>query len=190
MSEYLFQLEKNETEIGYLKIDRGIYYATNLEKANWRAIRHIDVPTYNLIIQCIAHPFVFKDKHGNNIFEDNKVDCGGYKAIVKQNDGDFGYHLEFIDLAPMEPIKTGKKLTNILYRETCKDIELIKERKARKHDITLVHGDLAFCEVCKAGEGELTTECCGRPMTEEERNRVYKVGDLDFINGKWTKKRK
>ena len=55
----------------------------------------------------------------------------------------------------------------------------------RNHKIVLWQGTLAFCTVCKGGEGELTTECCGRPMTEEERNRVYKVGDLDFINGKW-----
>jgi len=60
----------------------------------------------------------------------------------------------------------------------------------REHNITLVQDNLAFCEVCKAGEGELTTECCGRPMTEEERNRVYKIGDLDFINGKWIGKKR
>ena len=57
------------------------------------------------------------------------------------------------------------------------------------HTIKLVHESLAFCTTCKAGEGELTTECCGRKMTEEERNRVYKIGDLDFINGKWTEKK-
>lgn len=55
----------------------------------------------------------------------------------------------------------------------------------RNHDIVLWQGTLAFCIVCKGGEGDLTTECCGRPMTEEERKRVYEVGDLDFINGKW-----
>ena len=64
----------------------------------------------------------------------------------------------------------------------------IQDGRTREHDITLVRGDLAFCKVCKAGEGELTTECCGRRRSEEERNRVYKIGNLDFINGKWTKK--
>ena len=57
-----------------------------------------------------------------------------------------------------------------------------------KHEIVLIQENLAFCKVCKAGEGELTTECCGRPMSKEERERVYKVGDLDFINDKWVKK--
>lgn len=60
--------------------------------------------------------------------------------------------------------------------------------KKRKHTIELVDGDLAFCTTCKGGEGELTTECCGRPMTEEELNRVYKIGNLDFIGGRWVKK--
>lgn len=56
----------------------------------------------------------------------------------------------------------------------------------RKHTIELVFdGNLAFCTTCKAGEGELTTECCGRRMTEEERYKVYKLGNLDFVNGKW-----
>ncbi len=59
----------------------------------------------------------------------------------------------------------------------------------REHTIELVgDGELAFCTTCKGGEGELTTECCGRPMTEKERNDVYIVGNLDFIAGKWRKK--
>ena len=60
----------------------------------------------------------------------------------------------------------------------------------KNHNIEFVRGELAFCTVCNAGEGELTTECCGRRMTEEERNRVYKIGDLDFINGEWINKTK
>lgn len=54
-----------------------------------------------------------------------------------------------------------------------------------KHTIELVQGDLAFCTTCKAGEGELTTDCCGRRMTEEERKRVYELGTLDFVDGIW-----
>jgi len=57
-----------------------------------------------------------------------------------------------------------------------------------KHKIILVRGELAFCTVCKAGEGELTTECCGRPMSEEERKRVYEIGNFDFVNGEWVEK--
>lgn len=55
-----------------------------------------------------------------------------------------------------------------------------------KHTIEFVsNGELAFCTTCKGGEGSLTTECCGRPITEEEEHRIYKLGTLDFINGKW-----
>lgn len=53
------------------------------------------------------------------------------------------------------------------------------------HEIVYVHGDLTYCTICRSGEGELTTECCGRPLTEEERRHVYIVGDLDFIRGCW-----
>lgn len=60
--------------------------------------------------------------------------------------------------------------------------------KKTEHAIEIVHEDLAFCTTCKGGEGELTTECCGRPMTREERHRVYKLGNLDFVNGKWVDK--
>lgn len=58
----------------------------------------------------------------------------------------------------------------------------------REHTIILVQEDLAFCTVCKGGEGSLTTECCGRPMTTEEEEHVYDIGDLDFINGAWRPK--
>ena len=55
-----------------------------------------------------------------------------------------------------------------------------------KHTITMVHnGELAFCTTCKGGEGSLTTDCCGRPMTEQETEKVYKSGTLDFIDGEW-----
>lgn len=46
-------------------------------------------------------------------------------------------------------------------------------------------GGLGFCTVCNGAEGTLTTECCGRPITEEEEHRIYIVGDLDFYDGKW-----
>ena len=59
----------------------------------------------------------------------------------------------------------------------------------KEHKIILVHnGELAFCTVCKGGEGSLTTECCGRPMTQDEEYHVYNIGDLDFVNGRWTVK--
>jgi hypothetical protein len=59
----------------------------------------------------------------------------------------------------------------------------------REHTIKLVgDGELAYCTTCKGGEGELTTECCGKPMTINEREHVYDIGDLDFVNGKWVQK--
>lgn len=59
----------------------------------------------------------------------------------------------------------------------------------KEHTITLVSdGNLAFCTTCKGGEGSLTTECCGRPITEDEEHRIYVIGNLDFIDGKWKSK--
>ncbi len=58
----------------------------------------------------------------------------------------------------------------------------------REHTIIIVHESLAFCTTCKGGEGDLTTECCGRPITEEESNMIYKLGTLDFIDGEWRPK--
>ncbi len=49
-------------------------------------------------------------------------------------------------------------------------------------------GGLGFCTVCNGAEGTLTTECCGRPITEEEEHRVYIAGNLDFYDGKWRAK--
>lgn len=46
-------------------------------------------------------------------------------------------------------------------------------------------GGLALCTVCGGGEGSLTTECCGRRITKEEEDRIYKQGNLDFRDGKW-----
>ena len=57
-----------------------------------------------------------------------------------------------------------------------------------EHKIVLVDDTLAFCTVCKGGEGSLTTECCGRKITPDEEEHIYDIGDLDFVNGKWVKK--
>lgn len=46
-------------------------------------------------------------------------------------------------------------------------------------------GGLGACTVCNGFEGTLTTDCCGRKMTEDEERRVYKEGTLDFQNGAW-----
>lgn len=58
-----------------------------------------------------------------------------------------------------------------------------------KHTIILVSdGNLAFCTTCKGGEGSLTTDCCGRPLTPEEENRIYHIGNLDYVDGEWRPK--
>lgn len=58
----------------------------------------------------------------------------------------------------------------------------------REHKLNYEYHGLAFCDVCKGGEGSLTTECCGRPITPDEEEHVYEIGDLDFIDGKWRPK--
>lgn len=45
-------------------------------------------------------------------------------------------------------------------------------------------GGLAVCEICKAAEGELTTDCPGSYVDPLTRNSVYQ-GRLDFVNGAW-----
>lgn len=47
---------------------------------------------------------------------------------------------------------------------------------------------LFMCKVCKGAEGELTSECCGRRMTEEECTEVLQ-GNLDYKRGEWIKLR-
>lgn len=46
-------------------------------------------------------------------------------------------------------------------------------------------GGLALCTVCKGVEGTLTTDCCGRPLTENEEKEIYDEGRLDFKDGHW-----
>ena len=46
-------------------------------------------------------------------------------------------------------------------------------------------GGLSWCTTCNGFEGSLTTECCGRHITLDEEDRIYKDGNLDFKNGEW-----
>ena len=66
----------------------------------------------------------------------------------------------------------------------------MRGHKYFKCDCNEVHcqycdGGLAFCTVCKGGEGSLTTECCGRPLTDEEEDRIYIERTLNFKGGRW-----
>ena len=45
--------------------------------------------------------------------------------------------------------------------------------------------ELTYCVVCRGFEGTLTTDCCGRLLTQEEENKIYKEGTLDFRDGQW-----
>ncbi len=49
-------------------------------------------------------------------------------------------------------------------------------------------GGLGHCTVCNGFEGTLTTDCCGRKITEDEEDAIYKKGTLDFVNGEWVHK--
>lgn len=49
------------------------------------------------------------------------------------------------------------------------------------------HSELFTCAVCDGSEGELTTDCKGGLMTNEEKERVYS-GSLDFKDGTWKNK--
>lgn len=46
-------------------------------------------------------------------------------------------------------------------------------------------GGLGYCTVCGGFEGSLTTDCCGRKITEDEEHRIYNEGTLDFRGGQW-----
>jgi hypothetical protein len=45
---------------------------------------------------------------------------------------------------------------------------------------------LIVCVRCNGAEAGMTTECCGRPITEEEQELIAR-GDLDFEMGVWFK---
>ena len=49
-------------------------------------------------------------------------------------------------------------------------------------------GGLAYCTVCKFGEGSLPTDCPGGPVSNELEAEIYN-GARDFINGKWVCKK-
>lgn len=60
-----------------------------------------------------------------------------------------------------------------------------KLHSCNEGDCGICNGGLALCEVCHGAEGSLTTDCCGRPITELEEYMIYNLGVLDFVNGQW-----
>lgn len=60
----------------------------------------------------------------------------------------------------------------------------IRKVHPAKCDCVVCKGDLFVCDTCKGAEGQLTTECCGQPLTEKVLDRVFN-GEIDFINNHW-----
>lgn len=58
-------------------------------------------------------------------------------------------------------------------------------RKCNCGECYFCRSELSDCIVCGGFEGTLTTDCCGRPITQEEADRIYEKADLDFRDGKW-----
>jgi len=74
-------------------------------------------------------------------------------------------------------ILEGKNMEHTFYECECDDTTSCQ----------FCEGGLSLCTVCRGAEGTLTTECCGRPITIDEEDRIYKKRTLDFIGGKWVK---
>lgn len=55
------------------------------------------------------------------------------------------------------------------------------------HDLYEVEGleGCYCCRTCGGFEGTLTTDCCGRKLTESEERHIYDLADLDFRAGTW-----
>ena len=62
------------------------------------------------------------------------------------------------------------------------------ECKCNNHGCQFCDGGLGLCTVCNGAEGTLTTECCGRKITEEEKEKIYTLQSLDFVDGVWIEK--
>lgn len=50
---------------------------------------------------------------------------------------------------------------------------------------SICDGGLAYCTVCGGFEGTLTTDCCGRRLTEDDEHRIFDLGILDYRDGAW-----
>lgn len=45
-------------------------------------------------------------------------------------------------------------------------------------------GGLYACEVCRGGEATMTTQCCGRKLTDDEQDQVA-AHRIDFLRNRW-----
>lgn len=62
---------------------------------------------------------------------------------------------------------------------------LLTHTNCQRQYCAICEGGLSCCTVCGGFEGTLTTDCCGRQITEDEERRIYDDGALDFRNGEW-----
>lgn len=60
-----------------------------------------------------------------------------------------------------------------------------KWRECKCGECYFCRSELTNCIVCGGFEGTLTTDCCGRKLTNEEADRIYRLANLDFRNGEW-----
>ena len=49
----------------------------------------------------------------------------------------------------------------------------------------ICNGGLAWCVICHGAEGSLTTECCGRALSEEEQHNIHMKQILNYRDGQW-----
>lgn len=57
--------------------------------------------------------------------------------------------------------------------------------ECKRSECFVCDGGLGWCTVCNGFEGTLTTDCCGRKITEQEEKAIYETKTLDFVNGQW-----
>jgi hypothetical protein len=58
-----------------------------------------------------------------------------------------------------------------------------EHQKCTRIACMICDGGLALCSVCGLLEGALTTDCCGKKVSYDTQDLIYKGGNLDFREG-------
>jgi hypothetical protein len=137
MKKLLFKLKNGDETTGFIEIKNAKIFVCSVINKNWgwfvsqspwfpegRTLLKFNISedVVDEIVFNSIHPFVFKDRFGNKVFEEDKVYYGGNKAVVKSNNDDFGYFLEFLDFE-----ETKEKQTIILHKEMSSVIKLVQD---------------------------------------------------------------
>lgn len=81
---------------------------------------------------------------------------------------------------------------NIVYRG-CQSIMINTDshtlHNCKQYGCFICENELTFCEVCKGGEGNIPTDCPGKPLNEHQISYIVNEA-LDFIDGEWKYKTK